>query len=472
MTRTAPIVQTDERWLDLMASLRLEDGRAWGEAAAPFQLEDARAILVGDGPRFHFLTRARGGSKTSDLAGLAIVELLRQRDGRLYALASDQGQGGILLDALAGFVNRSPSLREHLRIGTWKVTCPRTRSSLEILAADSPGAWGLRPDFVVVEEFSGWAETRSSRTLWTAVSSAVAKVPGSRLVILTTAGDPAHFSAKILEHAKADAAWRVNEVPGPAPWMDAEDLAAQERMHPASIFRRLFHNEWQQGEDRLTSPEDLAECVVLDGPLEPRSGVRYVLGLDVGLTHDRTVAAIMHREREGLVVLDRVEVWAGSKRSPVRVEDVEDWILEARRQFRVKVVADPWQSKHLAQRLRERRVPVDEFTFSPSSVGRLATTLHLLIRDRALALPDDPELLDELANVRLRETSPGVMRMDHDPDKHDDRAIAIALAAQHLLERGPRRSGAPSGLGAVNDGLWSESPADDGSGHFLERGAP
>jgi len=27
--------------------------------------------------------------------------------------------------------------------------------------------------------------------------------------------------------------------------------------------------------------------------------------------------------------------------------------------------------------------------------------------------------------------------MDHDPGKHDDRAIALALAASHVLERQP-----------------------------------
>ena len=37
-----------------------------------------------------------------------------------------------------------------------------------------------------------------------------------------------------------------------------------------------------------------------------------------------------------------------------------------------------------------------------------------LIREHALALPDDPDLLDELRNVRLREASPGVFRLDHD----------------------------------------------------------
>jgi phage FluMu gp28-like protein len=70
-------------------------------------------------------------------------------------------------------------------------------------------------------------------------------------------------------------------------------------------------------------------------------------------------------------------------------------------------------------------------------VGHLASTLHLLLRDRGLALPDDPELLDELANVRLRETAPGVLRMDHDPDKHDDRAITLAMAAHDLLNNAP-----------------------------------
>jgi hypothetical protein len=51
-----------------------------------------------------------------------------------------------------------------------------------------------------------------------------------------------------------------------------------------------------------------------------------------------------------------------------------------------------------------------------------------------LSLYDDTELLDELGNVRLRQTSPGVLRMDHDPDQHDDRAIALALAALALVE--------------------------------------
>ena len=49
-----------------------------------------------------------------------------------------------------------------------------------------------------------------------------------------------------------------------------------------------------------------------------------------------------------------------------------------------------------------------------------------------------PELPSSL-RVRLRETSPGVYRMGHDPDKHDDQALALALAAKHLITRPEKR---------------------------------
>ena len=35
-------------------------------------------------------------------------------------------------------------------------------------------------------------------------------------------------------------------------------------------------------------------------------------------------------------------------------------------------------------------------------------------------------------NVRLRETAPNVYRLDHDPDRHDDRAVALAMGVTTL----------------------------------------
>ncbi|MDP9403846.1 MAG: terminase large subunit [Actinomycetota bacterium] len=436
--------------LDLLASLTLEDGRAWGAAAAEFQRADATAVLNPAPPHSHFLTRPRGGSKTTDVAGVALVDLIELAPpaSRGYCLAADAAQAALLLDALGGFVRRTPGLATEVEVQTWRVLHRRSGASLTVLPADAAGAWGLRPRLVVVDELAQWKDTANARGMWEATASAMGKVPGARLLVITSAGDPAHWSAKILAHARSlPDRWRVSETPGPLPWVDPSWLAEQRALLPESQYRRLHLNEWAAGEDRIASADDLAACVVLEGPLPARPGERYVIGLDVGLKRDRTVAAVCHSEalvnpEHGTVgqrvVLDRMHVWSGTRDAPVLLDAVEQWVAQASALYNgARAAIDPWQAIGLGQRLRERKVAVDEFTFSSSSVGQLALTLHQLIRAHALALPDDQDLLDELANVRLVETAPGVLRMDHDAGRHDDRAVAIALAAHRLLTAPP-----------------------------------
>jgi phage terminase large subunit-like protein len=195
-----------------------------------------------------------------------------------------------------------------------------------------------------------------------------------------------------------------------------------------------------ESEDRLAGEDDLAACVVLDGPQEPKAGVRYVIGVDLGLKSDATVACVCHSERipgtdTPRIVLDRMGVWKGSRLKPVQLGRVEEWVEEVSRRYgRAKVRFDPYQAVHMAQRLKKTGISVDEFTFGPASVGKLATLMLQLIGEHTLALPDDEDLLDELRNVRVKESSPGVFRMDHDRGRHDDRVISLALAASWLVE--------------------------------------
>ena len=110
--------------LSLLAGLVLEDGSRWGAVATEWQLADARAILDPEpgGPLLHFITRPRSGSKTSDLAGMAtaaLIELL-PAGGRMYALAADKDQARLLVDALAGFVARTPGLRDAITVDRYQ----------------------------------------------------------------------------------------------------------------------------------------------------------------------------------------------------------------------------------------------------------------------------------------------------------------------------------------------------------------
>jgi hypothetical protein len=307
-------------------------------------------------------------------------------------------------------------------------------ATLTALAADAASAYGLRPHFSVVDELGVWASTTNPRGVWEAVVSAVPKVRGGRLVVLTSAGSPAHWSFRVLGQARRSRAWRVNEMPGPCPWVDPGALEEQRALLAPSAYARLHLNRWTQPEGMLTSADDLRACVTLDGAQPPVPGERYLLTLDVGLVKDRTAVAVTHLDRraEGWprVVLDRLETWQGSRSKPVQLRTIGEWIGEASRVYnRAPLRYDPFQAIGLAQDLTRAGVSAEPFTFSSASVGQVATALHNAIRDRALALPDDPGLLDELGNVRLRETTPRVYRLDHDPDKHDDRAVVLGWRA-------------------------------------------
>jgi len=442
--------------LDILAGLVLEDGRRWGDAALPWQWEDAQAVLDTKAAQTsHFLTRPRGGAKTSDLAGIVISVLLDQvpPGARCYAVAADKDQGRLLLDSLNGYAVRTPGLAGALDVQSFRATARRTGAALEVLAADGASAYGLRPHFVVIDEVAQWPSTPNAKQVWEAVISSVPKVPGCRLVVLTSAGDPVHWSAGVLEHARSQPRWRVHEVPGPVPWISEEALAEQKAILSESQYARLHLNRWTAAEDRLVDPEDLAACITLDGAQDPKQGFRYVISLDIGLTNDRTVVCVAHAEplrrddgvaRDGItprqvpisarIVLDRLMVWKGTKQSPTQLQTVEEAIAEAARQYQAhELVYDPYQAAGMTQRLERRGVRTVPFTFSAGSVGKLGLTLHTLLRNRMASLPDDADLRDELLHVRLKESSPGAYRIDHDSDRHDDMAVAFALAAQHLL---------------------------------------
>jgi phage terminase large subunit-like protein len=432
-----------------MSALVLESGRRWGEVAVAFQREDAAAIFDASGARWHFETRPRGGSKSTDAAGVALVWLATEAPAgaRGYIVAVDSDQAGLLVDAAAGLTDRTPALQSALNVQALKIA-GRSGASVEVLSADGASAFGLRPHLVVIEEFAQWPETRNSRRLWTAILSAMGKVPGSRLVILTSAGEPGHFAYKVLEEARRSDRWRTSEVPGPLPWVDPVELEAQRPLLRDSEFARLHLNQWTQSEDRLVSVEDLEAAAVLDGPQAPQAGVRYVVTLDVGLTKDACVVVVAHAEPLGeeygaprRVIVDRLMRWQGSRLRPVKLGEVEQAIEQASSEYHgAPLHADPYQAVGLLQRLRSKGVRASEFTFSAQSVGRVANALHLALRNRLLLLPDDPDLLAELGRVRLREISPGAVRLDHDSGEHDDQAVAIAIAVAVL--QGEPQSGA------------------------------
>jgi hypothetical protein len=432
--------------LDLLAGLVLENGRRWAAAAEAIQWVDARAILEpGDIP-YHFLTRARGRSKTTDLAGMTLAVMLTQAGpgDRLYATAADKAQGGLLINSMRGFAERS-GLAHLLRFDQFKVTVPGG-AVLEVLGDVVAGSYGRGPYFVVVDEIAQWPNTSRAEERFDAIYSSMHKRDDARMVLLTTAGDPAHWSYRIREHAMSSSRWRLHEVQGPPSWSDPLALEDQRELLPAFRYQRLFENQWTAGNESFTTLDDVQACVRHAGPLQPLARTDYVIGVDLGWRHDPSVAVVAHlapNPERGAgapdVVWDRHEIWAGSQDHEVQFDQVEAWVLRAARTFNnATVVMDAREGVGMAQRLRDQRLKVEAVPFSARVNTDLARTLLPLLRAHRLDLPDDEHLIDELVNLRITETADGQYRIEHTHDRHNDQAIAFALATHHLLNQPPR----------------------------------
>ena len=85
----------------------MADGRLWIDVGVDFQLAGAPAVLSDDGPLYAFLTRARGASKTIDLARLALAMLLAaEHRARFVWTAADADQARLAHDAIEALPDR------------------------------------------------------------------------------------------------------------------------------------------------------------------------------------------------------------------------------------------------------------------------------------------------------------------------------------------------------------------------------
>jgi phage terminase large subunit-like protein len=438
--------------VSFMSTLMLENDQFWAQAATDEQVADALAVLDPDGyPRRHWLGRARGYSKTTDVAAMTLAAMacgLIPPGGRGYVCAADRDQAQLLLDAARGFIQRTPGLNDLFTVERFKIIGP-DGTEVHVLASDGASAFGLRANWWVIDELCQWTDTPSAQDFYAAVSTTWPKVPGCRVVIMTTAGDPGHWARDVYEHADADELWRVSDIHGPPPWIDPHELASEKARLPEAFYRRMFLNEWAQSDDRLVNPDDLAACTRDHGdPLEYQSAQNpYLITVDLGLKRDSTAVMVSHRDNlaeKRPIVVDVVETWTGSSKYPVSVAKVVERIRELSVEYgNASVLIDPYQAAHPTEVLRKAGVRVEEYSFTQAGNSELAMALYQAIRDHTIELPDDAALNKELLNIQLREVQPGIWRIDHKNGHHDDMAVTTAMAAHWHQRNNTRLVGTP-----------------------------
>jgi hypothetical protein len=431
--------------LELVASMVLDNGTRWGDAATPDQWADMKALLSPDGPRRHFWLRARGRSKTHDCAAATLAMMLaggiRPAD-ELYAAASGKFQAGFLIRKIRAIAANTPELAGSIDVQNYRVVAQRTGAALDVISADLASSWGTTPRWLFIDEISNHEKTQAAEQFIDALLTALPKRRDSVCLTATTPSSPSHWSFPLWQTAREGGLWRASLTAGPAPWQDPAELEAEQRRLPPSLWRRLFLCEWAEADDAIADTAAVDACIRHEGPLSPEPGTTYCVAFDLSVNKDHTAVVVAHLEgTEGqrTVVIDRLQAWVPKGGREVNLAAVDAWIREASTDYgSAQIVGDPYQAKPQIQQMRNDGFRIKEIKFNPASNNKRAQLLMRLIKDRSLALPADDQLRRELLSLRLVEGStPGVVRLTTDGTSqgHFDRVTAVMLAAEELLSQ-------------------------------------
>ena len=178
--------------------------------------------------------------------------------------AADKDQARILRDACATWVSQNEWTRQLVQVQADKLVSPVTGTTTTFISSDVASSWGHLADWILCDEWTHWPNSG----LWESLYSTAAKRGTCYLQIQSNAGTAGSWQEPVHQAIWSDPDWHVSELDGPkASWISKRQLAAQERILPDVVFRRVWQNEWTSGLDSALSEEAIERAITLAGPV-------------------------------------------------------------------------------------------------------------------------------------------------------------------------------------------------------------
>jgi phage terminase large subunit-like protein len=423
----------------------------------PFQKRIAKAAA---GPEREFVALLpRGQGKTTLLAAIALHHLIVVEGAAVYCAASSREQAHILYEAAAAFARRLENdhvVVRHLEL-RW---CddpdePNVFSRhLRVLAADAPRLHGLTPSLAIIDEL----HAHPSDEVYLAMRTAMLKRPGSKLLVISTAGQGADsplgrlrgralaqptirrngaltdvqgpslrlFEWSVPEDTSIDDMREVKKA-NPASWITLDALREQREAVAEVAFRRFHANQWTAKVGAWLPAGAWQACA---GQPRFQEGERIWVGVDVG--GERADSAVVW-VNENLHV--GVETWSGDD----AVLDVAVFVGELAERFQiVEAVYDPWRAGQMAQEWEQRGIPAVAFPQSDSRMIPASECLYDAVVHGRLVHPDDPELNAHVHAAVAKQSRRGWRLEKADRASKIDAVIALAMAVdRHAYQPEP-----------------------------------
>ena len=403
--------------------------REWFAALDPAML----AVSRGEKPPIgkFWIEATKGCGKDSMLA----VELLwltafSRRMLFCQVAAVDSDQADELRKIAKEILKENEWLSAVIEIQAGKIVNKKTESAVEIIASDTAGSHGARPDVLLVNELAHIAKTEFVENLL----DNSAKCPHGIVLVASNAGFKESWAWKFREACRTSALWRFFKYDRPAPWISEADLADRRRVSSLTRFNRLWHGIWGSNSGDAFDEQDLLATVTRTGPLTRHDrGFRFCAGLDLGISHDHCALAVLDScYKTQRVGLSNCWSFKPPKDAKVDLMKVEEAVILAHEIYKFEVLYyDPFQCELMAQRLARssRRIKCEPMNFVGKNLDTMASTAMEVIRGRRFDCYDEPRFLEDMRRLTITEKSYGHrLESTRDAGGHADIATSVVIA--------------------------------------------
>jgi hypothetical protein len=248
--------------------------------------------------------------------------------------------------------------------------------------------------------------------------------------------------------------------------LDKKWLKELQRQDP-DLFAREYEARFVDGVSSYLSSADVSACVRSGtDKLYPQPSIAYVAALDPAFSLDRFAMAIAHEDALGRVIIDGV--WTWHRRGYVTTLEEVAQLCRAYHVQRLRT--DQYAAPPIIEGLAQRRIQCDYVPWSHENKSAAFGSLKVGLNTRAIELPDDNELVNELCALAASPTPSGLTRISAPSGGFDDRAVAVAgvvasfgesgqaIPAEMMIAAGPSYGWDPS-AGALRQSLPPPRPA-------------
>ncbi len=409
--------------LDALKKLK-RDPVLFAEVLLNFHPFPYQAELLRDESKRIVACWGRQTGKSTTVAVKAVHRAFCNEEQTILIASPSHRQSLLMYNRVRRLLSRSTILRRSVvRMSRDSLTLAN-RSSITALPMAEERLRGYTAHMVIVDE----AAFTPSRVIVEVLMPMLAATDGTLMLVGTPWGKD-----HIFYRAFTSGEWSVHHVrSSQCPLISREFLERQRRLMTVEEYMREYDAEFVESRACYFPQDLITRCVnpalklmVTRSELGAGVGGEYYGGLDLGKLRDYSVLAVVERVG-GKLVLRLLRIFGlGTPYSRV-IEEVADTCKRLR--LRRLAVDRSGVGEAVYEELRARIGVVDGVRFTAERKAEMLTHLKMLMEQGRLEIPCHKTLINQLHNIQYRTGWAGTPIFTHPKGKHDDAAIALALA--------------------------------------------